>query len=138
MAYNCTTISSFLRAVLGLTFLPVARFAWCLLSNCSLLKATHPESSLMGYQSVQLYESYRKVPRLSQKRNDGLTYSILVANSFKIVSLGTYKAIPLFFPCFKSTMDVIFLNAVKYRLRFPLDVRHCFKASSLQFHFQFG
>jgi hypothetical protein len=23
-------------------------------------------------------------------------------------------------------------------LRFPFDVRHCFKTSSLQFHFQFG
>jgi hypothetical protein len=23
-------------------------------------------------------------------------------------------------------------------LRFPLNVRHCFKTSSLQFHFQFG
>jgi hypothetical protein len=23
-------------------------------------------------------------------------------------------------------------------LQFPLDVRHCFKTSSLQFHFQFG
>jgi hypothetical protein len=23
-------------------------------------------------------------------------------------------------------------------LRFPLDVRHCFKTPSLQFHFQFG
>jgi hypothetical protein len=27
-------------------------------------------------------------------------------------------------------MEVIFLNAVKYHLQFPLDVRH--------FHFQFG
>jgi hypothetical protein len=23
-------------------------------------------------------------------------------------------------------------------LRFPVDVRHCFRMSSLQFHFQFG
>jgi hypothetical protein len=35
-------------------------------------------------------------------------------------------------------VEVIFLNAVEYRLRFPLDVRHCFKMTSLQFQFQFG
>jgi hypothetical protein len=33
---------------------------------------------------------YRKVPELGQKRNVGLTYSILAAISFKIVSLGTH------------------------------------------------
>jgi hypothetical protein len=35
-------------------------------------------------------------------------------------------------------VEVIFLNAVKYHLQFPLDARHCFKTSSLQFNFQFG
>jgi hypothetical protein len=35
-------------------------------------------------------------------------------------------------------MEVIFLHAVEYHLRFPSDVRHCFKASSLQFHFNLG
>jgi hypothetical protein len=49
-----------------------------------------------------------------------------------------YTVIPSFLPRFKSTMEVIFLNAVEYRLRFSLDVRHCFKTSSLQLHFQFG
>jgi hypothetical protein len=29
-------------------------------------------------------------------------------------------------------VEVIFLDAVEYRLRFPLDIRHCFKTSSLQ------
>jgi hypothetical protein len=64
-----------------------------------------------------IYEvlSYWKVPRLGQKRNAGLTYSILAAVFFKIVSLGMYTVIS-FFPRFKSTMEVIFLNAVKYRL----------------------
>jgi hypothetical protein len=52
--------------------------------------------------------------------------------------LGTYTAAPSFFPRFKSIVTVIVLNAVEYRLRFPLDVRHCFKTSSLQFHFQCG
>jgi hypothetical protein len=33
-------------------------------------------------------------------------------------------------------MEVIFLSAVDY-LQFPLNVRHCLKTSSLQFHFQF-
>jgi hypothetical protein len=31
--------------------------------------------------------------------------------------LGTYTAIPSIFPRFKSTMEVIVLNAVEYRLR---------------------
>jgi hypothetical protein len=42
----------------------------------------------------------QKVPGLGQKRNAGLTYSILAAISFKIVSLGMYTAVPLFFPPF--------------------------------------
>jgi hypothetical protein len=62
----------------------------------------------------------------------------LAAISFKIVSLGTYTAIPSFFPRFNSTAEVIFLSAVEFCLRFSLDVRHCSKTSSLQFHFQFG
>jgi hypothetical protein len=53
---------------------------------------------------------YRKVPGLGQKRNDRLTYSILTAISSKIVSLGTYTAIPSFLPCFKNTVQVISLN----------------------------
>jgi hypothetical protein len=63
---------------------------------------------------------------------------ILDAISIKIVSLGMYTAIPSFLPCFKSIVEVILLNAVEYRLRFPLDVRHCFEMLSLQFHFKFG
>jgi hypothetical protein len=43
-----------------------------------------------------------------------------------------------FLPRFRSTVEVISLNAVECRVRFSLDVRHCFKTSSLQFHFQFG
>jgi hypothetical protein len=35
-------------------------------------------------------------------------------------------------------VEVTFLNAVEYCLRFPLDGTHGFKMSSLQFHFQFG
>jgi hypothetical protein len=61
---------------------------------------------------------YQKVPGLGQKRNAGLTYSMLAAISFKMVSLGMYTVILTFFPRFKSTMEVIFLNAVKYRLLF--------------------
>jgi hypothetical protein len=76
-----------------------------------------------------------QVPGLSQKRNAGLPYSILAAVSFKIVSLGTYTVSPSYFVSFRSIMEVIFLIAVEYGLRFPLDVRHCFKTSSLQFQF---
>jgi hypothetical protein len=35
-------------------------------------------------------------------------------------------------------VEVIFLNAVKYLLRFPLDVRQCFKTSSFHFIFNLG
>jgi hypothetical protein len=80
---------------------------------------------------------YQKVPGLGQKRNAGLTDSILAAISFKIISLGTYTAIPSFFPHFKSTVEISFLNAVEYRGWVPLDVRPCCGTSSLQFHFQF-
>jgi hypothetical protein len=45
---------------------------------------------------------YRKVRGLRQKRNIGLTFSILVAISFEIVSLGTYTAIPSFFYATKA------------------------------------
>lgn len=74
----------------------------------------------------------------SQKRNTGSTYSIAAAISFKIVSLRTYTAIPLFSPRFQSTLEVILLDAVKYRLQFPLYIRHFFKTFSLQFNLQFG
>jgi hypothetical protein len=98
----------------------------------------------IGIISIAFYyfctRCYRKFPGLGKKkkRNVGLTYSILAVIAFKIVSLGTYTAISPFFPRFKSTVEVIFLNTVENRLRFPLDVRHCFKTSSFQFHFQFG
>jgi hypothetical protein len=73
---------------------------------------------------------YQKAPGLGQKRNAGLTYSsTLAVISFKIVSYGKYTAIPSFFTRFKSTVQVIFLNAVEPRSRFPLDVntasKHC-------------
>jgi hypothetical protein len=40
------------------------------------------------------YKEYWKVPGPDQKRNAGLTYSILAAFSFKIVPLGMYTVIP--------------------------------------------
>jgi hypothetical protein len=76
---------------------------------------------------------YLKVPGLGQKRNDCLNYSILA-----VISFGTYTVIPWFFPRFRRTVEVTFLNAVEYHFRLPLDVKHCFKMSSLQFHFQLG
>jgi hypothetical protein len=55
------------------------------------------------------------------------------------ILLGTYTLTPwFFFPCFKSIVEVTFVNAVEYCLQFPFDVRLSFKMSSLQFHFQFG
>jgi hypothetical protein len=78
-----------------------------------------------GYeQATNIFHGYRDA---------GLTYSILAATSF-----GTYTVIPLFFPRFKGTVEVICPNAVEYRMQFTLDVRHCFKMPPLQFHFQFG
>jgi hypothetical protein len=51
----------------------------------------------MHATTEELLEVYWKVPRLGQKRNAGLTYSILAAISFKIVSLETYTAYPIVF-----------------------------------------
>jgi hypothetical protein len=65
-----------------------------------------------GMCTVNNMKFYQKVPGLGQKRNVGLTYSILADIYFKIVPLGMCTGIPSFFPCFKSTMEVIFLNAV--------------------------
>jgi hypothetical protein len=59
---------------------------------------------------------YWKVPGLYKNINAGLTYSILAAFSFKIVSLGMYTGILSFFACFKSTVEEIVLNAVEYCL----------------------
>jgi hypothetical protein len=70
---------------------------------------------MFGILEFLQHEVYGKVPGRGKKINAGLTYSILFAISFKIVSFETYAVIPLFFPRFKS----IFLNAVKYRLQFP-------------------
>jgi hypothetical protein len=76
---------------------------------------------------------YQKVHRLGH-----FTYSILAAISFKIVSLGTYTVIPLFFPCFKSTPEVIFLNAVDYHL-YPFGCQTLFqKRHPFSFNFNFG
>jgi hypothetical protein len=97
------------------------------------------EVTLLDSKHVTIYRHmryYQKVPGLGQKRYAGLTYSIFAAISFKIVSLGMYTAIPSFFPRFKSTWKS--LSFVEYHLQFPLDVRHCFKTPSLQFHFKFG
>jgi hypothetical protein len=70
---------------------------------------------------------YRKVSTLGQKRNAGLTYSISAAISFKIDSLGTYTVIPSFFPHFKGTVEVIFLNGVEYHLQFPFGCQTLFQ-----------
>jgi hypothetical protein len=47
--------------------------------------------------------------------------------------LGMYTVIPLFFPHFKSSLEVISLKAVEYRLQFPLDVRQFQNVPSLSF-----
>jgi hypothetical protein len=82
----------------------------------------------------------RGVSESSRTRSEKKYYRNLNldAISFQIISLGTYTAILSFFPRLKSTVEVIFLNAVENSFRFSLDIRHCFKMSSLQFHFLFG
>jgi hypothetical protein len=45
---------------------------------------------------------YRKVPGLGQKRNAGLTYSILAAISFKIVALEHIQRSHCFFHASKA------------------------------------
>jgi hypothetical protein len=60
----------------------------------SILKATMILPNYMHYSQHGIYYMYRKVPGQGQKRNAGLTYPILAAISFKIVSLGMYTVIP--------------------------------------------
>jgi hypothetical protein len=68
------------------------------------------------------YEVYRKVPGLDKKKcwltllNFGYHF---LHNSL----LWNVYSDPIIFPHFKSTVEVILLNAVEYHLRFPLDVR---------------
>jgi hypothetical protein len=61
-----------------------------------------------GESACMCTRNYRKALGLGVKIN----YLILAAISF----LGKYTAIPLVFTCFKSTMEVIFLNAAEYHL----------------------
>jgi hypothetical protein len=81
---------------------------------------------------------YWKVPGLGQRRNAGLTYSILAAVSFIIVSFGIYTVISSFFSMLQNTIEVILLNSVEYRLRFPLDVRHVSKRHPFSFILNLG
>jgi hypothetical protein len=86
--------------------------------NKYLVTANKGNTALvLKHQATKAYtRCYRKVPTLGQRRNVGLTYSILAAFSFKTVSLRMYTVIPSFFPLFKSTVEIIFLYAVEYRL----------------------
>jgi hypothetical protein len=52
---------------------------------------------------------YQKVSGLGKKINAGLTYSILAAISFEIVSLGMYTAFPSFFHASKAPWKSLFL-----------------------------
>jgi hypothetical protein len=81
---------------------------------------------------------YLKVPGLGQKKKRQLNLLNFGGHLLQNRLLGLYTVIPSFLPCLKSTIEVIFHNAVEYHLQFPLDVGHCSKTSSLQFYFQFG
>jgi hypothetical protein len=80
---------------------------------------------------------YRNVPGLGQKRNAGLTYSILVVIFFKIISLGTYTAILLFFHTLEAPWKSFFL-ILSVLLAIPFGCQTLLQMSSHQFHFQFG
>jgi hypothetical protein len=62
-------------------------------------------------------EVLSEISQTRSQKNAGL----LDAMSFKIFSLATYTAIQsVFIFTHQNTVEVIFLNAVQYRLRFPL------------------
>jgi hypothetical protein len=86
MAYSCTAISCFLRAVLAtselnLTFLPVARFARCLLSNYAapFLMLLVPNGSLVSCEPIEVYHH----PVLFQFMTHNKTQTIMI-----LVSVG--------------------------------------------------
>jgi hypothetical protein len=73
---------------------------------------------MLAIDETGVYEVYGKVLGLVQ-----LNLLNFGCHLLQIISLGTYTAIPSFFPCFNIAVEVIFLNATDYRLQFPLDVR---------------
>jgi hypothetical protein len=93
-------------------------------------------SSMTIYWNA-VYEVYRKVPGLDQKRNADLNDSILAAVPSKLSPLERIQRSHRF-STLQKHRGSLFLIAVECRLRFHLDASHCFKPSSLHFHFQFG
>jgi hypothetical protein len=88
---------------------------------------------------IMIHHFYnRKVPRLGQRRNAGLTYSILAAISYKIVSMETHTAIPLFFHASKAPWKSFTLILSSTACDSLWMSRYCFKTSSLQFYFLLG
>jgi hypothetical protein len=69
------------------------------------------------------YEVLSESFQTRTKRNAGLTYFILVA-IFSSIPVGTYSVTPTFFPRFRSTVEVAFLNAVEYCFLFPVSMCH--------------
>jgi hypothetical protein len=83
-----------MRFIIVITKFPVTKA-----TNCQAVTFYMNISYAVGQEQASCIlfphtRCYRKVPGLGQKRNSGLTYSILSAMSFKIVSLGTYTVIP--------------------------------------------
>jgi hypothetical protein len=109
--------------LLYITYLVGVAWQWVYMPHCSLHKAFFPE-----------YEVLSECSRTRSKRKCWLNLfnfgSPLLQNSL----FGNIYSNSVVFLHFKSTMEVIFLNAVECRL----DVRHCLKILYLQIHFQFG
>jgi hypothetical protein len=73
------------------------------------------------------------------------SHMVYIGGIMTIITSSKYSPLPLLFfqwniaaSCPKMVDHAIFVNDVEYCSRFPLHIRHCFKMSSLQFHFQFG
>jgi hypothetical protein len=95
-------------------------------------------SSVYGLPCANTIRGASESSRIRSTKKCWLNLLNFVCHLFQNSLPGNvYKDLLIFFPCFKSTMEDIFL-IVQYRLRIPLDVRYCFKTSSFQFHFQFG
>jgi hypothetical protein len=97
----------------------------CLLADC--------QTSLVGHAPTVKKQCYK------QFQNGNVLLESAQTRSKKICWLNLLNfGHHLLQNSLLGNMEVIFPNAVEYRLQFPLNMRHCFIKSSFQFHFSFG
>jgi hypothetical protein len=106
----------------------------CLSSNMRQINLLYATTTT----DQRLYEVLSENSQARSKKKCWLNLLKFGCHPLQNSLLGNSYSDPIFFSRFTRAVEVIFLTAVEYRLRFPLDDGHCFRMSSLPFHFQFG